>query len=101
MSYYVIADEDTVLGFRYAGVPGEVVESPQQARAAFNRACRSGSRDIIVLTEEISHSIREEVNRIRFEVQEPVVVEIPGASGPLPDRPDLLKLIQEAVGLRL
>ena len=87
MSYYVIADEDTVIGFRYAGVPGEVVESPQQARAAFERACRSGRHDIIVLTGEIAQSIREEVNHIRFEVQEPVVVEIPGASGPLPDRP--------------
>ena len=31
MSFYVIADEDTVLGFRYAGVPGEAARSPPQA----------------------------------------------------------------------
>jgi len=100
MSYYVIADEDTVLGFRYAGVPGEAVESTAQAREAFTRACSSGRHDIVILTEEISNSIRDDVNQIRFEVQTPIVVEIPGVRGPLPDRPDLLKLIREAVGLR-
>ena len=101
MSYYVIADEDTVLGFRYAGVEGEVVESEQEAREVFGRVCRSGRHDIVILTEEVSNSIRDDVNRVRFELQTPVVVEVPGVAGPTPDRPDLLKLIREAVGLRL
>lgn len=101
MSYYVIADEDTVLGFRYAGVPGEVVGSSEEALEAFRRATSSGRGDIVILTEEVAASIREAVNHVRFEVQTPVVVEIPGVAGPLPGRADLLKLIQEAVGLRL
>jgi vacuolar-type H+-ATPase subunit F/Vma7 len=101
MSYYVIADEDTVLAFRYAGVAGEVVGSSEQALVAFQRVCSWETSDIVILTEEVAASIREAVNHIRFEVQTPVVVEIPGAHGPLPGRPDLLKLIQEAVGLRL
>ena len=101
MSYFVIADEDTVLGFGYAGVPGEVVEGSGQALDAFERACDSKEHDIVILTEEIAGSIRDAVNHIRFEVQSPIVVEIPGAQGPLAGRPELLKLIQEAVGLRL
>jgi V/A-type H+-transporting ATPase subunit F len=99
--YYVIADEDTVLGFRYAGVGGEVVEGSEQAANVFEQTCRSGRYDIVILTEEVANSIRGAVNRIRFEVQTPIVVEIPGAAGPLSGRADLLKLIQEAVGLRL
>jgi vacuolar-type H+-ATPase subunit F/Vma7 len=99
--YYVVADEDTVLGFRYAGVPGEAVEGAEQARRVFDRVCRSGKYDIVILTGEVAATIRDVVNHIRFEVQTPVVVEVPGPSGPLPGRPDLLKLIQEAVGLRL
>ena len=101
MSYYCIADEDTVLGFRYAGVPGEVVETPAGARRAFERVCDSGAHEILILTEEVANGIRDAVNHIRFEVQTPIVVEVPGAEGPLPDRPDLLKLVREAVGLRL
>ena len=101
MSFYVIADEDTVLGFRYAGIPGEAVESPTAAREAFDRVCRSGRHDIVVLTEPVADGMRDAVNHIRFDVQEPVVVEVPGPKGPSPARPDLMKLIQEAVGLRL
>lgn len=101
MSYYCIADEDTVLGFRYAGVQGEVVEGSEQARRVFERVCGAGEHDIVVLTDVVADSIREAVNHIRFEVQTPIVVEVPGPEGPVPGRPDLLKLIQEAVGLRL
>ena len=101
MSFYVIADEDTVLGFRYAGVPGEAVETPVAAREAFDRVCRSHSYDIVILTEGVADGIRDVVNRVRFEVQEPVVVEVPGPQGPSPARQDLMKLIQEAVGLRV
>ena len=101
MSYYVLADEDTVLGFRYAGVPGEVVEGSEQAQRVFERVCGAGEYDIVILTEVVANSIREAVNHIRFKVQTPIVVEVPGPEGPVTDRPDLLKLTQEAVGLRL
>ena len=101
MSYYVIADEDTVLGFRYGGVPGSVVTTPEQALEAFDRVCRDREYNIVILTDEVANGIRDRVNFVRFTAQQTVVVEIPGPSGPRPGRPDLLKLIQEAVGLRL
>jgi V/A-type H+-transporting ATPase subunit F len=101
VSYYVIADEDTVLGFRYGGVPGAVVSTPEQALVAFDLVCREGQHNVVILTDEVANGIRERVNYIRFSAQQTVVVEIPGPSGPQPGRPDLLKLIQEAVGLRL
>ena len=80
MSYYVIADEDTVLGFRYAGVPGEVVEGSEQARRAFERVCGSGQYSLVILTEDVAASIREAVNHVRFEVQTPIVVEVASKS---------------------
>jgi hypothetical protein len=69
MSYYVIADEDTVLGFRYAGVPGEVAENPEQALEAFQRVTSSRKSDVIVLTEDLAASIRVAVNHVRFDLQ--------------------------------
>jgi V/A-type H+-transporting ATPase subunit F len=101
MSYFVIGDEDTVLGLRYAGVQGAIVDEPEKAREIFKRVCASKRYNLILLTERIAETIREDVNRVRFDVQEPLVVEIPGPEGPSPERPDLLKLIQEAVGIRL
>ena len=34
MNFYCVADEDTVRGFRLAGVEGRVVESPREAASA-------------------------------------------------------------------
>ena len=101
MSFYVIADEDTVLGFRYAGVPGASVGDAASAREAFEGVLASRQYDLIILTEPVADLMRDEVTRVRFESQGPVVVEVPGPKGPSPNRQDLMKLIQEAVGLKL
>ncbi|MBT4816196.1 MAG: ATPase V, partial [Lentisphaerae bacterium] len=37
MSFHIIGDEDTVVGFRFAGVTGSAVENADEAREAFQR----------------------------------------------------------------
>lgn len=101
LAYYVIADEDTVLGFRYAGVPGEVVRSAQEARQAFQRAVEGRRAHVLILTDLIAETIREEVNAARTGPTWPLVVEIPGPEGPMAGKRTLLELIQEAVGVRV
>ena len=68
MEFHVIADEDTVTGFRFAGV---------------------------------ADGIRDRINAIRFGEALPLIVEIPGPEGPSAEGPSLLKLIREAVGIKL
>ena len=101
MSYFVIGSEDTVLGFSYVGVPGRVVETAAEAGEAFSQACADVSVQVVVLEDSVAESIHEEVTRVRFDKDRPVVVEVPGPGGPNPDRPDLLKLVREAVGIKL
>ena len=101
MSYFVIGGEDTVLGFSYVGVPGQVVANATEAAEAFDRACADEAVRVVLLEEAIAGSIAERVNRVRFDLDRPVVVEVPGPEGPVPDRPELLTLIREAVGIKL
>ena len=101
MRYHVIGDEDTVLGFRYAGVSGEIVRTAEDARAALERAARLGDVAILIITDTIADSVRGEVNRLRFDFELPLVVEVPGPGGPSPRRKHLLALIREAVGIRV
>ena len=101
MKYFVIADEDTVLGFRYAGVEGQAVHTPEEARAALAECVASGGIGIVILTDEIAATIRKEVNKLRFGSQTPLIVQIPGPDGPLPGRPDLLAVIREAMGIKV
>lgn len=101
MEYFVIADEDTVLGFRYAGVEGQAVRTSDEARTALATQAASGRAGVIILTDDVANTIRDDVNRLRFGSGMPIVVQVPGSSGPAPGRPNLPALIREALGVRL
>jgi len=100
MEYFVIADEDTVLGFRYAGVEGRAATTPEEARAALAEQVEAGRAGILILTDRVAQAVEDEVNRLRFESRRPLVVQVPGLEGPAADRPDLLAVIREAMGVR-
>ena len=101
MKYYCIADEDTVRGFRLAGVAGQAVASAPEAAQAIESAAAQPDCAVIILTETVADSIRPQVERIRFEWQRPLLIEIPGPDGPLPGRKRLRQLAQEAVGIKI
>ncbi|MBM3887919.1 MAG: Vacuolar H+transporting two-sector ATPase F subunit [Verrucomicrobia bacterium] len=101
MKFYCIADEDTVRGFRLAGVEGRVVADARQAAEALAEAAAHADCGIVILTERVAVGIRERVDAIRFERARPLIVEVPGSEGPLPDRRSLRQLVQAAVGIRL
>jgi len=101
MKYFVIADEDTILGFRYAGVEGTVVRTAREAADAFAAAVKAPGVGVIIINDAVAESIRDDVNKVRFEASRPIVVEIPGPSGPAVKITSLAKMIQEAVGIRV
>ena len=98
--YLVIADEDTVLGFRCAGVPGIAVENGTEALAALKSA-RENEAGLVILTEEVAAMMQDEVDALRFGGGLPMVVEIPGARGPFPGRKSLSDIIRQAIGVKV
>ena len=100
MQFYVVADEDTVVGFRYAGVPGRMVETPGEAADVIERLAAERAEMIVIVTERIAGAVRERINAIRFSEELPIIVEVPGPGGPVPDSPSLMKMIREAVGVK-
>jgi V/A-type H+/Na+-transporting ATPase subunit F len=101
MTLYCIADEDTVRGFRLAGVAGEAVASPDEAEAAVRRLVDVGDLGLLVLTDVVAAEIRPLVDQIRIERDHPLIVEIPGPDGPMEGRKTLRQFVQEAVGIRV
>ena len=101
MKFFCIADEDTVRGFRLAGITGQVVNTAEQAAAAVEAATAGTDPGIIILTEKVAAGIRRQVETIRLERDYPLIVEIPGPEGPLPGRKSLRQFVQEAVGIRV
>jgi V/A-type H+/Na+-transporting ATPase subunit F len=101
MRFHCIGDHDTVAGFRFAGVEGEVAESPAEARRALQRAADDADVGVIIMPDRMAAELEKEINDIRFNRTRPAIVEIPGPDGPLPGRPSLMDLIREAVGVRV
>ncbi len=101
MDFYVVADEDTVVGFRYAGVPGVIVRTNAQAGAELDRLVKAQKKIIIITTEQIANNVREKISSIRAGEAFPLIVEIPGPQGPSPESPSLLKMIREAIGIQV
>jgi V/A-type H+/Na+-transporting ATPase subunit F len=101
VKFYCIADEDTVRGFRLAGVAGQAVISAPEAATALAEAVAQPDCAILIFTETVADMIRPQVERIRFESPQPVIVEVPGPDGLSPGRKSLRQLALEAVGIRM
>ena len=101
MKFFCVADEDTVCGFRLAGVEGEAVATAAEADQAIRRTVQRPDLGILIVTDTVAADVRELVDDVRMNRDRPLIVEIPGPQGPMPGRKTLRQLVQEAVGIRL
>jgi V/A-type H+-transporting ATPase subunit F len=101
VKFFVIGDEDTVLGFRLAGVEGKVVESPEETRKALEEAFQVEDMGVIVITERAAKPIRGLVDQYIYKTTFPLIIEIPDRSGPIEGRGSVRDVIRKAVGVHL
>ena len=101
MKFTVIGDEDTVLGFRLAGIEGEVVRTPEETRTSLERAFRTEGMGVIIIPERVASSIRQTVERYVYKTTFPLIIEIPDRLGPMEGRGSVRDLIRAAVGVHL
>ena len=101
MKYYVIGDEDTVLGFGMVGVEGAVAASVAEAEDAFDNALENPEIGILVVTERAAQLIRPRVDRILFSDTFPLIVEIPDRLGRMAGRPSIREMVNTAIGIKL
>ncbi len=100
MKYFVIGDEDTVLGFTLVGVFGMQATNEQQARRAWDKALEDSENGIIIITDEVADMIRSTVDAYLFSESFPLVVEIPSPHTK-EGRTDLRTLVNQAIGVSL
>ena len=77
MEYFVIGDDDTVLGFSLVGVSGIVAATADEAKGAWDKALEDKAHGVIIITEDAADLIRDTVDRYLFSESFPLVVEIP------------------------
>ncbi len=101
MRYYVIGDEDTVLGFGMVGVDGEAVKSPKEAEQAFRDALADEGIGIVIITERCADLIRGLVDQYLFREKFPLIVEVPDRGGPAQGKPKIREMVNQAIGIKL
>lgn len=101
MRYYVIGDEDTVLGFGMVGVRGTVVRDRSSAEEAFRQAIAERDIGILIITEKVADHIRPDVERYLFSERFPLILEIPDREGPKEGRPGIREMVNTAIGIKL
>lgn len=103
MPAYCIAVEDTVRGFRLAGVAGQAVSTLQETAEAVARALERPDCDLLIATEQVVARVGPGLASLRVERSRPLIVEIPGPAGSPAGvrRESLQRLVQRALGTSL
>lgn len=99
MKFYCIADEETVRGFRLAGIGVRIAATAEEALIAIDDTAVLPDCGVIIITEKVAAWVWPQVEKIRLMRDRPLIVEIPGPEGPLPGSKSLREFVQEAVGV--
>ena len=99
MEYFVIGDDDTVLGFSLVGVSGISCSTEGEVKAAWDKALEDKEHAVIIITTEAAAMIRETVDKYLFASAFPLVVEIPSKNSG--SSIDLRNLVNEAIGVSI
>lgn len=99
-SLYIIGDADTVLGYRFAGVPGTVAEDAEAARTALRAALGRVGCTVLLVTRPAAAGLRAELDAHRRTGQPPYVAVVTDIGSRREDGPSLEAMIQAAIGIR-
>ncbi|GAB6055001.1 V-type ATP synthase subunit F [Methanobacterium alkalithermotolerans] len=101
-SIAVVADADTVTGFKLGGIKeGYVVESTQEAEETLTTLIKEKTA-IIIITEKIGEELREVIEKFTKSSALPMIIEIPDKSGPSDRATDPMReLIKRVIGVEM
>jgi V/A-type H+/Na+-transporting ATPase subunit F len=98
----VMADEDTVTGFRLGGITeGYPVKNMEEAEKVLEDLIK---RDfsVIITTEKIGIEFRDTIDRLTNERALPMVIEVPDKSGSIKRESDpMSELIKRVIGVEM
>jgi len=102
MKFFLIGDQQTVLGFSLAGVEGVSVDSGQQALAVLRKLSRRQDVGICLITEKLAEEVRPYLDKMLLKKRGgALILEIPDRLGPQPDRRSVEDFALSALGIKV
>jgi V/A-type H+-transporting ATPase subunit F len=99
MKIVAMGDKDTTIAFKLVGVESKEVNEGN-IRESFKSTCSDNSVGILVITQRLAESIRNEIDLWRYHYNLPIIVEVPDKKGRLAIDP-LARLIKKTIGIEL
>jgi V/A-type H+-transporting ATPase subunit F len=101
MKAFVIGDKSTVLGFRLVGISGTSVSDKSAALDALRSAVSMNDIMIVLVTDDFSSQIQDEIDKLRSKNTAPMIIEIPTRLEAEREAPSTKKLMQEIMRIRV
>ena len=103
MIIHIIGDEETVTGFRLAGVINAyVVATAEELLEHLRNIIPQENSGVVIITERLAETVRREIQTLMHKRVFPILVEIPDTWSALEDKTDsLAKAIRRAIGIEL
>jgi V/A-type H+-transporting ATPase subunit F len=103
MDFFVLGNEDVILGFQFVGINGKIVTGHSSALEEFDNAVNGeyGELGVLLISEKVSMMIEDRVMEWQLSGNYPLLVEIPDIDGHIEGKKSILKSIREAVGLHV
>ena len=81
MEFFCIADKESSLGFRLAGLTTREVSSKEDADQALQEALAKKGLGIVLVTSQAAAFLRAEIDKLVYEREVPLILEIPSKGG--------------------
>lgn len=100
MTFFCIADNESSLGFKFAGIETREVKSRAEALEALQVALAIENVGIVVVTEKVSSLIRAELDDLLYKQELPLILEVP-SRGELKKRKSTAESLKKIVGMSI
>jgi len=101
MKSFLISDnKDIIIGLRLAGIAGVLAQSEEEMKKQFLEATEDMNIGIIIVTETVFETIKEEVLKLKKSGSSQLVVTIPGIDG-FKDKDFIMRYIKESIGVKI
>ena len=101
MKFFLIGDQETVLGFSLAGVEGEVAQSKAEILTILRQIKHRSDIGIIIITERLAERVRPFLKSMLLSKVGPLILEIPDSQGPLDRKNSAEALVVSALGMQI
>lgn len=101
MKYYLIGDEDTVLGFSLVGVEGKVVNTREDVEDILPRVMERSDIGIILINERFAKLVQPLIQNFTYSRGFPLIIEIPDRNGPDSNRHSVDEIVRNSIGIKI